>query len=710
MEGLSTVKPMGQDVGSMRENPYVGPRPFAESDAPVFFGRKGEVLNLYAQVASHRTVLLYAQSGAGKSSLLNAGLVPELEKGEYDVLRGGRLSEPARSLGPDDNIFVVNLTRPWNPSQASLGGAQVPSIAEVLQSIPRKFDEFDHPLTRVLVIDQFEELFTAHKDRWQQRTDFFLQLREAMTKEGDLRVLLAMREDYIANLDGYANLMLESCRTRVRLERLRREDALKAIELPLESCGMSFAPGVAEQLVHSLLLVERPPNESAELDSGSYIGEYVEPVQLQVVCFNCIRNLGPGVTVVTEDSLREHGNVDAALKAFYEDTLREVTSSTGVSATKLRNWFDCDLITRNDTRGLVLQREKDTGGLPNVVVDKLERIHIIRPEIRGSDTWYELSHDRLVRPIKESNRAAHKKDVFRKSRLIGTVLVAFALLGLIVGLHEKKQTAIANELLVSNQKELGKAKTDLQKNDDLLRVQLAENEKLIIELEQLKNMHKYLLDESNREESALEKGKNEQIQIERRTDILNKATETANAEEIAANARATDANARANAADIRAEKAETRAANSDARADELAAQARGADHTRSESAKPAQPETSKLTIWVTGELQPDRKKKQPTLPPEIYIDNHPYAMVSKGTYFTVDLTPTNHEICVSDPFSPCQLEHINAEKNKSYFIHIEASNDVYRPFQTRGPVPPNMPRIPASDVINKQALAEYLNH
>ncbi len=74
------------------KNPYVGPKPFTRSDEELFFGRIADIIDLYSQVSSHRTVLFYAQSGAGKSSLLNAGLIPKLESEGYDVLIAGRLS------------------------------------------------------------------------------------------------------------------------------------------------------------------------------------------------------------------------------------------------------------------------------------------------------------------------------------------------------------------------------------------------------------------------------------------------------------------------------------------------------------------------------------------------------------------------------------------------------------------------------------------
>src|SRR5438046_5598196 len=64
------------------QNPYIGPRPFERADLPRFFGRDREMRQLLSLVVAHRVVLLYASSGAGKTSLLNAGLLPLLEEEE----------------------------------------------------------------------------------------------------------------------------------------------------------------------------------------------------------------------------------------------------------------------------------------------------------------------------------------------------------------------------------------------------------------------------------------------------------------------------------------------------------------------------------------------------------------------------------------------------------------------------------------------------
>ena len=90
-------------------NPYVGPRTFTYAERERFFGREREARDLLSLVIAERLVLFYAQSGAGKSSLLNTRLIPQLKAAGYAVLPmvrvGGELPEGVSDV---DNIFVFN--------------------------------------------------------------------------------------------------------------------------------------------------------------------------------------------------------------------------------------------------------------------------------------------------------------------------------------------------------------------------------------------------------------------------------------------------------------------------------------------------------------------------------------------------------------------------------------------------------------------------
>jgi WD40 repeat protein len=408
----------------------VGPRPFRRDDRHRFFGRDREAVDLKYRVMAHPVTLLYAMSGAGKTSLVNAMVIPMLELEGCRVLPVARVRGSTRALEPGDipNIFVFHAVSSWQDQETPELAQRLAdrTLEQELTTHAGTGDE-DEPLL-ITVFDQFEELFTAFPDRWADRRGFFEQLAAALGALPQLRVLLAMREDFLAAMDPFAALLPDRLRTRCRLERLRRDAALEAIVKPLAGTGLAFAPHVADQLVDNLLRIYIRPQvedewiggecEETELaslaDAPGATGEltvataeYVEPVQLQVVCQNLWQNLRPEEHVIAAEHLASCGQVNQALARFYDRCVASAALTGGVSEGAVRRWFGQQLITPAGTRGLVLQGRTRTGRMPNAAVAALESDHLIRCEDRGGSRWYELAHDRFIEPIQNSNRHWH---------------------------------------------------------------------------------------------------------------------------------------------------------------------------------------------------------------------------------------------------------------------------------------------------------------
>jgi WD40 repeat protein len=408
------------------DNPYVGPRPFQKKDSRRFFGRESEARALLSLVESERLVLFYAQSGAGKSSLINAHLIPTLEQHGFAVLPVGRVSGQLVEPAAVKNIYTYNLLLSLDQGGGVSGDPQRlagMSLRDYLAALPVEDAAAEaeaalpangelQPL--VLVIDQFEELFTTYPAAWEQRGAFFEQLAEAMQADPALWVLLAMREDYVAALDPYARLLPGRLRVRYSMERMGPEAAFRAVTLPVKDLR-PFEEQAARDLVTNLRMIVT--GRDAENQPVFAAGQFVEPVQLQVVCFQLWEALrsSPGASITPADLERlAQGKelarfVSAALANFYVQALEEVQKQfPQVSERRVREWFGQELITESETRGAVRQGKERTGtppnDLPNQVVRALQDRFIIRSESRGDTTWYELSHDRFVNPILLSNR------------------------------------------------------------------------------------------------------------------------------------------------------------------------------------------------------------------------------------------------------------------------------------------------------------------
>jgi WD40 repeat protein len=377
--------------------PYVGPRFFTYEDRHLYFGREQEARELLAHVISQPLTVFYAQSGAGKTSLINTRLLPGLQKNRFELLPvarvGGTLPDEISEV---DNIFVFNLLTSLNISEQAPSELTSQTISTHLAQY-RQVQGISAPI--VLIVDQFEEVLTTNPDRWQERQAFFSQLGQAIADDGLLWVVLSMREDYIAGLDPYASLLPGKLRSRFNMRRMTAKAALEAIEKPADLGGRPYAPGVAQSLIDNLRQARVQGQEA------SYLGEFVEPVQLQVVCYQLWQNLqneplGP----ITQEDLERLGDVDTALAQFYEVAIHKVNEETGESERNLRRWFQEQLITEAQTRGTVFRGPRTTAGLANESVDLLASKHyMLRAEIRAGGTWYELVHDRFIEPIVQAN-------------------------------------------------------------------------------------------------------------------------------------------------------------------------------------------------------------------------------------------------------------------------------------------------------------------
>ena len=384
----------------VQPNPYVGPRTFKEEERNLFFGRDREALDLVSLVVSERLVLFYAQSGAGKSSLVNTKLIPALREEEgYKILPVGRVggAESTAAAGAQvHNIYMYNLLNSLLKDHNRRDSLSKLRFTEFLHQFLEKDEDGDQ--RHVLIIDQFEEIFSMYPEEWEKRKDFFMELAQAMKEFHRLWIVLVMREDYIANLDPYVYLLPGKLRVRYYMQRLERDGALKAVQEPVKKLR-PFAQDVAETLVENLagIKVQRP-DEHMEMRPG----QFIEPLQLQVVCQYLWEHLPPGSEITFED-LRLIGDVDKILVKYYDARVSKVAQEKQISQRLIRKWFEEKLITNGGLRNMILKGQGETGGLDNTVIEAFLG-DLLRAEWRGGAVFYEITHDRLVEPIRTGNK------------------------------------------------------------------------------------------------------------------------------------------------------------------------------------------------------------------------------------------------------------------------------------------------------------------
>ena len=284
------------------DNPWPGLQFFEESAHAFFFGRDREIQSLRDQVLEAPVTVLYSRSGLGKTSLLKAGLFPVLREGNC------RPIHVRFELKPGAAELARQLQRSVRDSiRAEVPDAVLPSDEESLwEYLHRASFELwsaqNYPLTPVIVLDQFEELFTLGKqvpnlvddfrdelgDLAENRipTDLCSRMDEepAISEQFNLRsqkyrLLISLREDFLPGLEAWCRLIPALGRSRVRLLPLRASEALDAVYKPAAHL-MTYE--LAERVVRNIAGQELHRGHSPlSLDAGrpgKELGRAAHPV------------------------------------------------------------------------------------------------------------------------------------------------------------------------------------------------------------------------------------------------------------------------------------------------------------------------------------------------------------------------------------------------------------------------------------------------
>jgi WD40 repeat protein len=418
---------------------YVGPRPFKNGET--LYCRDREAAELMSLLISQRLVLLHSPSGAGKTSLIQARLVPALQEEGFDVpMCRAPVEESSLSCIPQPVIIRVNLhaaeVEPAAINRYTLSAIlslelhrpreQRRSISELALLTLGDYLQEAFPAARdldfraaedaggfrplLLLFDQFEELLALDPMDEVAKAEFIQQLGLTLCNES-LWALFAIREDFLGALEPYLPAIPTHLAARYRLDLLRAEDVSEAIEEPARKAGVSFQEGLVRKLTEELrqTRVQRPDGEFE-----SKPGLYVEPVHLQVVCQSLwtIKGDSPVITAAHLEKLsRGSGSgVERVLAAYYAEWVAKASEQGGVSERLVRDWFGKQLVSVQGVRRPTLVADALLFGLTRECLDVLDKAFLIRRDYRSSTQWYELTHDRLVTPVLNDNetwRAEH---------------------------------------------------------------------------------------------------------------------------------------------------------------------------------------------------------------------------------------------------------------------------------------------------------------
>jgi WD40 repeat protein len=242
------------------EPPFKGLQYFDQADAGLFFGRELLTARLVRQLDHHRLLMIVGASGSGKSSVVRAGLLPALQRGE--PLADGSFPPAGCSRWP---VHVITPSaHPLEALAASLtrDAASVRATSALIEDL-RDAHSLNLAVRKVLssaglggasrlllVVDQFEELFTLCQDE-AEREAFVDSLLAAVDsgQDGPTIVVGTLRADFYAHCAEYAGLREALARRQEYIGPMSPEELRRAIEEPARRGGWLFEPGLVDLIL-----------------------------------------------------------------------------------------------------------------------------------------------------------------------------------------------------------------------------------------------------------------------------------------------------------------------------------------------------------------------------------------------------------------------------------------------------------------------------
>lgn len=398
-------------------SPFRGIHPFRFADQEYYFGRNELIGDLVDKVLLYRLIVLFGESGAGKSSLLNAGLIAALRKKSYqpERIRVRPFSDQPLLIERIDcsdkpGEFLPSIFSPPRDAPAS------PTYTSSPKNFHRALDAAkDH--YPVLIFDQFEELFTLFgqgKDKTASGIEHFLQLRLLNTivrlardRERKVKIVITLREDFLGKLQILNRKYPQILDHRVRMGLLSRDAARQAILGPFRDpnpFASRITPELADRIVEQL--------------AGTHPEGLIPPTQLQIVCSRLWETYAAQKDSIGPNEFDALGQVKGIVKEFLTSELSQLDEPLRKPSIQVLG----KLVTESNTRDVVSQekirsllRQNDIA-LDQIseILKSLESRRLINQVAQRGTYYFELSSEFLIEPVqKELALVEHEQELAR---------------------------------------------------------------------------------------------------------------------------------------------------------------------------------------------------------------------------------------------------------------------------------------------------------
>ena len=374
----------GDGGAAMPERPYKFLDYFGPADRSIFFGRDQEIEEVTRRLLTKPLLVVYGRSGAGKTSLLRAGVLSRLPRPRHLTLTLRVLSDP------------VELLRAGLRGLAPVpeaAGAEEPGLLELLEQVAGCISGH-----LVVLLDQFEEFFVRLGAP--QRQPFLREVaRLARGMPPRVHLIVALREDFLAEMAAFEPYLPSILDNRFRLGLLGEAAAREAIAGPAELFGVRVEEPLLEALCRQLF------------------EEGVDPPQLQIVLDRLWSSRAAGADRLTLEDFERLGGVRRILVGYLQGVLTQDLADEGELAKAVLK----AMVTDRGTKAVVEVHELATRtghGEPAVraVIDALVRARLVRSLAEEGGHHFELAHEFLIQEV--LGWASHEEVALRHARAV----------------------------------------------------------------------------------------------------------------------------------------------------------------------------------------------------------------------------------------------------------------------------------------------------
>src|SRR5664280_2907740 len=359
---------------------------YTREDREIFFGREKEIEELFRRLFESRVLLVYGESGTGKSSLINCGLINKLSFNEHLLILLRRSDNILESLSEAIQILLKESI----PHQLLTALLFKKALREIS-------DDFHKHL--IFVFDQFEELFIFGTK--EEKQSLVQVLKVLVESDIDCRFIFIVREEYFSNVAEFEKHIPNFLSNRMRIEKMNRTNAIAAIKGSCSVNDIQVEDGFAENLLIKL----NPDSPDIEL---TWLQIFLDKVFNLATDNGKAEKSGKKPLLFTLELIEKTGDVSDLLSSFLDDQISLLTKPDTALAI-LKSFVSY----KGTRRQLNLAEVKDYANTLGESVREKDVLEIIGALVhlrilceKNKNEFYELRHDALAAKIFEKISAS----------------------------------------------------------------------------------------------------------------------------------------------------------------------------------------------------------------------------------------------------------------------------------------------------------------